>query len=308
MWPLGTVHLYEPNVLKYSSYVLSAIQGLNPPQVVVPPEQALEATYTHLAQQVHFLLEVKRPVNLHTYYNLIPTAYREIADPTNFRKIIPMGIEPKTMMVINVLLSNRGYLEVAAMFSSNASAPVYYHSLVKHICSNLQEQVLVLACHGIPATHADAKSMDVIRVELNNFILAHPCEKIICTQDAAIVLLNSEHRAKTIKLPILSLEEKLGFASARMAADVKCSARDLPFLRKCPNSNHARYSVFHAAMNLRLSENEDALYFLLNYNCALFHVNELTLQITAPLLTRDLPYEVPATQPNKFLIAAMIKK
>ena len=61
-------------------------------------------------------------------------------------------------------------------------------------------------------------------------------------------------------------------------------------------------------MNLHLSENEDALYFLLNYNCALFHVNELTLRITAPLLTRDLPYEVPATQLNKFLIAAMIKK
>ena len=75
-----------------------------------------------------------------------------------------------------------------------------------------------------------------------------------------------------------------------------------------PNSKHARYSVFHAAMNLRLSENEDALYFLLNYNCALFHVNELTLRITAPLIIRDLPYEVPAKKANNFLIPAMIKK
>ena len=294
-------------MLNHTSYVLSRIQGLNPPEIVTPTVFDLPFMYTHISQQVFLLRQAKIPVNLYTYHSMVPDKYKSLANPTNWLVLPPSHINTKTLMFISLVQAenNPQIVEVAALVMRPTAPPSYFHRVRAYHLNTDADREAQKTTHGILPGHPQASPSLNVRQDLEIFMAVHTADIIVTTQSMVRYLINPTWHDKLVVLRDHGFESKFGYASARMALDVKHKPTVNTILQRCPEEVHKDYSLFHAAQHWDLTKNEGYYKFLVGHNCAYFHVNELAMRVTAPLLIRaeksllPTPREMPKADDDK---------
>ena len=289
MWQPENYEALSAEGLKYCAYVLTATQGMGPPQAIVPPAHELVKIYTHLSSQMYILLSMGVPLNTSIYYQIIPRQFHDYAFPMANIVDPTKRLNFDSICILQVVLAEKQIVEVAAMLIRTTDPPVYFHKLVHYACLGMRDKEQQVAKHGIPPMHYWAEELPSVKAGLRAFITVYKPQKIVYTQDAVLGLLEDDQAATTLKCADLPNEQKFAFASARVALNVKNSLLDYENWDRCPQHVHCFYNLHHAMQVSNVYTNCGALDLQVGSNCAHFLVNELAVRLTSPGFNHIMP-------------------
>jgi hypothetical protein len=289
MWQPENYPELDAEALRYCSYVLTSIQGMGPPQAVLPPAHGPASMYTHLSTQVFVLIGARIDVNMELFYKLIPAEFHDLAFPMANKIDSAQPLSYKSMCFIQAVFAEKQLVEVAAMIVRSAQLPVYFHKLVQYTCVSVRDKEQQIASHGIPLLHGWSEDLICTNLGLGVFLGTHNPEKIVFSQREVVRLIEVKYYDRLLEVRDLSLTEKFAFASARIALNVKLSPEESGIWDRCPEHAHRLYNSSYAAQKFGFASNEAVLNIHRGCACAHFLVNELASRITTPRLVHIMP-------------------